>query len=86
MARYTAILAGALCAAPGALHAQFDFHVDGRDVQVHSFAQQGFAYSSANNSALWATGSRSSIGPDVQDVDVLFRWALLPQSVYSPDQ
>jgi len=28
---------------------QFDFKVDGRDVQVHSFASQGFLYSNENN-------------------------------------
>jgi hypothetical protein len=134
--------------APGVLHAQFDFHVDGRDVEVHSFAQQGFVYSSANNfltmdtssgsfgmtdfganistkitdkfrvgaqifdynlGALgnwkpqldWAFGDykfnsyfgvragkvKTPIGlfNDVQDVDVLFPWALLPESVYPPD-
>jgi hypothetical protein len=36
-------------AAPGFLHAQFDFQVAGRKVQVHSFASQGFAYSNENN-------------------------------------
>lgn len=35
--------------APAALYAQFDFKVDGRPVQVHSFAQQGFLYSNNNN-------------------------------------
>ena len=38
-----------LCAAPMALDAQFDFKIDGRSVQVHSFASQGFAYSNQNN-------------------------------------
>ncbi|MEI9975516.1 MAG: hypothetical protein WDO73_27685 [Ignavibacteriota bacterium] len=38
-----------LCAAPVALHAQFSFNADGRDVQVHSFATQGFLYSNQNN-------------------------------------
>jgi len=37
------------CAAPAALQAQFDFKIDDRDVQIHSFAQQGFAYSNQNN-------------------------------------
>jgi hypothetical protein len=45
----TVILAAALSVAPGILHAQFDFKLDGRDVQFHSFAQQGFAYSNHNN-------------------------------------
>ena len=42
-------LIAAICTAPCLLNAQFDFKVDGRDVQVHSFASQGFAYSSNNN-------------------------------------
>jgi hypothetical protein len=45
----TIILAGALSAAPGLLHAQFDFKLFDRDVQIHSFASQGFAYSNDNN-------------------------------------
>ena len=43
------ILTTFLCAAPVALHAQFDFSVDGRDVQFHSFLSQGFAFSNDNN-------------------------------------
>jgi len=43
------ILIAALAAVPGLLHAQFDFKIAGRDVQVHSFASQGFAYSNDNN-------------------------------------
>lgn len=35
--------------APGLLHAQFDFKLADRTVQVHSFASQGFAYSNDNN-------------------------------------
>ena len=31
------------------LHAQFDFTLDGRQVQIHSFASQGFGYSDDNN-------------------------------------
>jgi hypothetical protein len=42
-------LAAAVSAAPGLLHAQFDFKVAGHNVQVHSFASQGFAYSNDNN-------------------------------------
>jgi hypothetical protein len=42
-------LIAAFCAAPAGLYAQFDFKIDGRDVQIHSFAQQGFAYSNENN-------------------------------------
>ena len=44
------ITLAALSAFPIAgLHAQFDFTLDGRQVQVHSFASQGFAYSNENN-------------------------------------
>jgi hypothetical protein len=35
--------------APNLLRAQVDFKVADRDVQVHSFASQGFALSTANN-------------------------------------
>ena len=45
----TRILAGALSLAPGLLHAQFDFKLFDRPVQVHSFFSQGFAYSNDNN-------------------------------------
>lgn len=45
----TIVLAAILSGAPGLLHAQFDFKVGGRTVQVHSFASQGFAYSNQNN-------------------------------------
>jgi len=45
----TVTLAAALCAAPGAIYAQFDFTVDGRSVQIHSFVSQGFGYSNDNN-------------------------------------
>ena len=38
-----------LWAAPFALHAQFDFKVAGRDVQVHSFASQGYLYGDVNH-------------------------------------
>jgi hypothetical protein len=31
------------------LNAQFSFDIDGKPVQIHSFAQQGFAYSNDNN-------------------------------------
>jgi hypothetical protein len=42
-------LAAGLLAAGGGLHAQFNFDVDGRQVQVHSFLEQGFGYSNDNN-------------------------------------
>jgi hypothetical protein len=45
----TIVLAAALAGAPSLLHAQFDFNLAGRPVQVHSFASQGFAYSNQNN-------------------------------------
>src|SRR3569833_2099311 len=43
------VVAAALSTAPGLLHAQFDFKVADREVQIHSFASQGFAYSNENN-------------------------------------
>ena len=42
-------LMAAVCAAPGALYGQFDFNLGNVPVQIHSFAQQGFAYSNQNN-------------------------------------
>jgi hypothetical protein len=51
------VLAAALTAAPGLLHAQFDFKIADRMVQVHSFASQGFAYSNGNN---WLTMKTTS--------------------------
>ena len=45
----TIVVLGALSAGPGMLQAQFDFKLFSRDVQIHSFASQGFAYSNANN-------------------------------------
>jgi len=38
---------GAACITPA--FSQWDFTLDGRDVQIHSFASQGFAYSDNNN-------------------------------------
>jgi hypothetical protein len=46
--RTTTLIAFA-CAAPLALHAQFDFKIGERSVQIHSFASQGFAYTNDNN-------------------------------------
>lgn len=43
------LMGSLLCATPALLHAQIDFNVDGRDVQIHGFLQQGFAYSNQNN-------------------------------------
>jgi len=45
--RTTTILA--VCSLPGLVHAQFDFSIDGKPVQIHSFASQGFVYSNDNN-------------------------------------
>jgi len=45
----TILLAGSLSVAPSLLHAQFDFKLAERDVQVHTFASQGFACSNDNN-------------------------------------
>jgi len=45
----TISLVAIIAAAPGLLHAQFEFKLDGRSVQVHSFASQGFGYSNDNN-------------------------------------
>ena len=56
-----AIMLGAtLSLAPGLIHAQFDFPLAGRDVQVHSFASQGFTYSN-NNNYLTMDTSRGSL-------------------------
>jgi hypothetical protein len=43
------ILALAMAGAPAILNAQFDFSLDGRTVQIHSFASQGYAYTNDNN-------------------------------------
>jgi hypothetical protein len=45
----TMVFAAVLSVAPGLLHAQFDFKLAGRPVQVHSFGSQGFVTSSNNN-------------------------------------
>src|SRR5437899_12765804 len=45
----TIALVALVCASPDLLHAQLDFKLAGRPVQVHSFASQGFAYSNQNN-------------------------------------
>ncbi len=45
----TIALAAALSVVPGLVQAQFDFKLAGRDVQIHSFASQGFGYSNENN-------------------------------------
>jgi hypothetical protein len=42
-------IAAAVSLAPSLLRAQWDFTLDGKDVQVHSFASQGFMYTNQNN-------------------------------------
>ena len=41
--------ATAIAAIPAGLHAQFNFDVGGRQVQVHSFLSEGYAYTNQNN-------------------------------------
>ena len=43
------VSAAALSLAPELLYGQFDFHLGGKEVQVHSFVSQGFADSNQNN-------------------------------------
>ena len=43
------VFAAAMAVVPGLLYGQVDFHLAGRDVQIHSFASQGFIYSNDNN-------------------------------------
>jgi hypothetical protein len=45
----TIFLTTVLSLAPGILHGQADFTLAGRNVQIHSFASQGFMYSNQNN-------------------------------------
>ena len=54
------ILAAVLFAAPGLLHAQFNFKLAEREVQVHSFASEGFAYTNQNNYLTMDTTDGSS--------------------------
>jgi len=49
MFRKATILIFAAALGAPLVHAQFDFTVDGKTVQIHSFAQQGFALSNDNN-------------------------------------
>jgi hypothetical protein len=55
----TIVLAAALSVAPGLLHAQVDFKIDGLPVQIHSFASQGFGYSNDNNYLTMKTSNGS---------------------------
>jgi hypothetical protein len=45
--KYALALVALACAVPAALHAQF--LIEGRQVQIHGFASQGFTYSNDNN-------------------------------------
>jgi hypothetical protein len=60
----TMILAAALSAAPGLLHAQFDFKISDKNVQVHSFASQGFIYSNQNEYLTMKTSDGSAAFTD----------------------
>jgi hypothetical protein len=53
----------ALGVSPAMIHAQFNFKLDGRQVQVHSFGSQGFAYSN-DNSYLTMNTSKGSFNFD----------------------
>jgi hypothetical protein len=53
------LLAAATLFAPGLLRAQFDFNVDGHQVQIHSFGSQGFFDSNENNFATMKTSEGS---------------------------
>ncbi len=53
-----------MAAGPYFLHAQGDWKVAGRDIQVHSFASQGFAYSSDNNYLTMKTSQGSAAFTD----------------------
>jgi len=57
-------LIAATCAAPGLLNAQLNFDLAGRPVQVHSFVQQGFAYSNENNYLTMNTSEGSAAMTD----------------------
>ena len=58
------LLSATLFAAPGLLYGQFDFKLAGRDVQLHSFASQGFAYSNQNNYLTMKTSQGSAAFTD----------------------
>lgn len=47
------VFAAAVLSAPCLLYGQFDFKLDGHDVQVHSFASQGFVFTGGGNN--WLT-------------------------------
>lgn len=59
-----ACLTAAVGVMPGVLQAQFDFKMAGRNVQVHSFASQGFVYSNRNNLMTMDTSKGSAAFTD----------------------
>ncbi len=60
----TIAFAALLCGLPVCLHAQVDFKIAGRQVQVHSFFSQGFGYSNDNNYLTMKTSSGSAAFTD----------------------
>jgi hypothetical protein len=58
------VVGAALSLAPALLHAQLDFPVAGREVQVHGFFSQGFAYSDHNNFLTMKTSQGSAAMTD----------------------
>src|SRR6266704_1281591 len=58
-------VAATLSISCGALHAQFDFRIHDRQVQVHSFGSQGFGYSNDNNYLTMKTSQGSFAMTDV---------------------
>jgi hypothetical protein len=56
--RFTTVLGVCLAVAPAA-RAQFAFHIDGRELNVHSFMTQGFLYSNQNNYLTMPTSNGS---------------------------
>jgi hypothetical protein len=65
----TVAMALAFGASPAMVHAQYNFKLDGRQVQVHSFGTQGFAYSN-DNSYLTMNTSHGSFNFDDLGVNV----------------
>jgi hypothetical protein len=61
----TIMLAVALSTAPGLLHAQFDFTVDNRDIQIHSFGSEAFSYTNNNNYLTMNTSQGSFAMTDI---------------------
>jgi hypothetical protein len=58
----TVVLVAVLSAIPGLLHAQLDFSLAGKDVQIHGFFTQGYMYS-GNNNYLSAKTTSGAFGP-----------------------